>query len=134
MSEVQTRPSASRGRVSTRGGRGGYSSRGGRGGSRSTKADNSDGAPTAYEDEGELGQMKKKYSDTLPMLKELFSDWTDEDLVFALEDANGDLEEAIDRISEGMVFILLLGIAQGFWVLLTLLLLFPQAMSLNGAR
>ncbi|TPR08986.1 Enoyl-CoA hydratase/isomerase family protein [Aspergillus niger] len=103
MSEVQTRPSASRGRVSARGGRGGYSSRGGRGGSRSTKADNSDGAPTAFEDEGELGQMKKKYSDTLPMLKELFSDWTDEDLVFALEDANGDLEEAIDRISEGNV-------------------------------
>lgn len=45
--------------------------------------------------------MKKKYSDTLPMLKELFSDWSDEDLVFALEDADGDLEQAIDRISEG---------------------------------
>jgi hypothetical protein len=45
--------------------------------------------------------MKKKYSSTLPMLKELFPDWTDEDLVFALEDANGDLEEAIDRITEG---------------------------------
>jgi hypothetical protein len=46
--------------------------------------------------------MKKKYSDTLPMLKELFPDWTDEDLVFALEDADGDLEQAIDRISEGL--------------------------------
>ncbi|RDW86541.1 putative RNAPII degradation factor Def1 [Aspergillus mulundensis] len=100
MSEVQSRSSASRGRVSARGGRGGYSSRGGRGGSRSTKPDVSE--PT-YEDEGELGQMKKKYSDTLPMLKELFSDWTDEDLVFALEDAGGDLEQAIDRISEGNV-------------------------------
>ncbi|KAL4954503.1 hypothetical protein BDW69DRAFT_139647 [Aspergillus filifer] len=100
MSEVQSRSSASRGRVSARGGRGGYSSRGGRGGSRSTKPDVSE--PT-YEDEGELGLMKKKYSDTLPMLKELFSDWTDEDLVFALEDADGDLEQAIDRISEGNV-------------------------------
>ena len=99
MSEVQSRSSASRGRVSARGGRGGYSSRGGRGGSRSTKPDVTE--PT-YEDEGELGQMKKKYSDTLPMLKELFPDWTDEDLVFALEDADGDLEQAIDRISEGL--------------------------------
>ncbi|KAL3493631.1 hypothetical protein BJX62DRAFT_70857 [Aspergillus germanicus] len=99
MSEVQSRSSASRGRVSARGGRGGYSSRGGRG-SRSTKPDTTE--PT-FEDEGELGQMKKKYSDTLPMLKELFPDWTDEDLVFALEDANGDLEQAIDRISEGAV-------------------------------
>ncbi|RAH72393.1 putative RNAPII degradation factor Def1 [Aspergillus aculeatinus CBS 121060] len=103
MSEIQSRPSASRGRVSARGGRGGYSSRGGRGGSRSTKADNSEGAPATFEDEGEIGQMKKKYSDTLPMLKELFSDWTDEDLIFALEDADGDLEAAIDRISEGNV-------------------------------
>jgi hypothetical protein len=47
--------------------------------------------------------MKKKYSDTLPMLKELFPDWKDEDLVFALEDSNGELEEAIERITEGRV-------------------------------
>lgn len=47
--------------------------------------------------------MKKKYSDTLPMLNELFPDWKDEDLVFALEDADGDLEQSIDRISEGNV-------------------------------
>lgn len=45
--------------------------------------------------------MKKKYADTLPMLKELFPDWKDEDLVFALEDSNGEIEEAIERITEG---------------------------------
>lgn len=100
MSDVQTRPAASRGRVSARGGRGGYSSRGGRGGSRSTKTDGSDDA-TAFEDEGGIGQMKKKYADSLPMLKELFSDWSDEDLVFVLEDTDGQLEEAIGRITEG---------------------------------
>jgi hypothetical protein len=98
MSEVQSRSSA-RGRVSTRGGRGGYSSRGGRGGnSRAANTDNSDLAPF---DEGEIGQMKKKYSDALPTLKELFPDWKDEDLVFALEDSNGEIEEAIERITEG---------------------------------
>ncbi|KAJ5594858.1 uncharacterized protein N7459_001066 [Penicillium hispanicum] len=100
MSEVQSRQSA-RGRVSARGGRGGHSSRGGRGGSsRSANADSSD-LPSF--DEGEIGQMKKKYSNTLPTLRELFSDWKDEDLVFALEDSNGELEEAIERITEGNV-------------------------------
>lgn len=47
--------------------------------------------------------MKKKYSDTLPTLKEMFPDWKDEDLVFALEDSNGELLEAIERISEGRI-------------------------------
>jgi hypothetical protein len=98
MSEIQNRSSASRGRVSARGGRGGFSSRGGRGGSSRSANDNSD--VSSFE-EGEIGQMKKKYSDTLPMLKEMFPDWKDEDLVFALEDSNGELLEAIERISEG---------------------------------
>lgn len=57
--------------------------------------------PASFEDEGELGQLKKKYAATLPTIKELFPDWTDEDLIFALEDSDGDLETAIDRISEG---------------------------------
>ncbi|KAJ5773941.1 Ubiquitin system component Cue [Penicillium paradoxum] len=99
MSDIQNRSSASRGRVSARGGRGGFSSRGGRGGNRPAN-DNSD--ISSFE-EGEIGQMKKKYSDTLPTLKEMFPDWKDEDLVFALEDSNGELLEAIERISEGNV-------------------------------
>lgn len=99
MSDIQNRSSASRGRVSARGGRGGFSSRGGRGGNRSAN-DNSD--ISSFE-EGEIGQMKKKYSDTLPTLREMFPDWKDEDLVFALEDSNGELLEAIERISEGRV-------------------------------
>jgi hypothetical protein len=102
MSEVLSRPSAPRGRGSARGGRGGYSSRGGRAGPRSSKVDTAD-APTTYEDEGELGQLKRKYATDLPTLKELFPDWTDEDLVFALEDANGDLESAIEHITEGKI-------------------------------
>ncbi|KAJ5095429.1 hypothetical protein NUU61_004785 [Penicillium alfredii] len=100
MSDFQSRPSASRGRVSARGGRGGFSSRGGRGGSSRSANDSSD-LPSF--EEGEIGQMKKKYSDILPTLKELFPGWKDEDLVFALEDSNGELEEAIERITEGRV-------------------------------
>lgn len=102
MSEVLSRPSAPRGRGSARGGRGGYSSRGGRGTRKVEIVDNA--APTSYEDEGEIGQLKLKYATELPTLKELFSDWTDEDLVFALEDANGVLETAIEHISEGNNF------------------------------
>ncbi|KAH8694938.1 hypothetical protein BGW36DRAFT_360659 [Talaromyces proteolyticus] len=102
MSEVLSRNPAPRGRGSARGGRGGYSSRGGRGGPRSGRLDaDSASTPTTFEEEGEIGQLKKKYADALPTLKELFPDWTDEDLVFALEDANGVLESAIEHISEG---------------------------------
>ena len=103
MSEVLSRPLGSRGRGSSRGGRGGYSSRGSRGGSRATKSENQDSLPpTSREDEGEIGGLKKKYSSSLPTLKELFPYWTDDDLVFALEDAGGDLENAIERITEGL--------------------------------
>ncbi|CRG86086.1 RNA polymerase II degradation factor 1 [Talaromyces islandicus] len=102
MSEVLSRNQAPRGRGSARGGRGGYSSRGGRGGTRSGRVDaDSTSTPTSFEDEGDIGQLKKKYASDLPTLKELFPDWTDEDLVFALEDANGVLESAIEHISEG---------------------------------
>lgn len=105
MSEVLSRPAAPRGRGSARGGRGGYSSRGGRAGARSSskvETTESSSAPTSYEDEGEIGQLKRKYAADVPKLKELFPDWTDEDLVFALEDSNGDLESAIEHITEGV--------------------------------
>lgn len=101
MSEVKSRPSAPRGRGSGRG-RGGYSSRGGRGGSRQANGHKEE-IPTEipYEDEGELGDLKKMYAPKLSTIKEMFPDWTDEDLVFALQETNGDLEGTIDRISEG---------------------------------
>ena len=106
MSEIQSRPSASRGRASSRGGRGGHSSRGGRGGTSRSSAPapvngSEESAQSSYEQEGELGLMKKKYSTSLPTLKELFPDWTEDDLVFALEDSDGDLESAVDHITEG---------------------------------
>lgn len=103
MSEVKSRPSAPRGRGSGRG-RGGYGSRGGRGGSRQANGHKEE-SPTEmpYEDEGELGDLKKMYAPKLSMIKEMFPDWTDDDLVFALQETNGDLEGTIDRISEGNI-------------------------------
>ncbi len=56
----------------------------------------------SWEDEGEIGELKRKYAQPLVTLKELFPDWTDDDLVFALQETDGDLENTIERISEGM--------------------------------
>ena len=106
MSETQSRQTqSSRGRSSARGGRGGY---GGapRGGPRtSNKPRNADNKTTddnnMLADQGELGEMKKRYSSQLSTLKELFPDWTEVDLVLALEETDGDLQSTIEKISEG---------------------------------
>jgi hypothetical protein len=52
-------------------------------------------------EQNDLKKLKSKYSAKLPTLKVLFSDWSDDDLLFVLEEANGDLDLTIDRISEG---------------------------------
>ncbi|KAI9798183.1 MAG: hypothetical protein M1833_004932 [Piccolia ochrophora] len=105
MSEVQPRPAAPRGRTSSRGGRGGYGSRGGaRSGRHPTNGAKPDlASSSSFEDEGEIGALKKKYSTQLGQMKQLFPDWTNEDLVFALEDSDGDIERTIDRITEGTI-------------------------------
>lgn len=97
MSDVQSRPA--RGRSTARGGRGGHGSRG----PRSNKQTNGDGALDTSADQGELGQLKKQYSSQLSTLKELFPDWADVDLVFALQDSDGDLASTIEHITEGHV-------------------------------
>ena len=101
MSEVASRPAPARGgRGAGRGGRGG--ARGStRGRDRPTNGTYKDSAADDFADQGELGEMKKQYSSQLPMLKELFQDWTDVDLLFALQETDGDLTSTIERISEG---------------------------------
>ena len=100
MSEVQSRP-APRGRSSARGGRGGP--RGGaRGANRQVNGDPKAASDIdTFADEGEIGELKKRYLTELPLLREMFKDWTDEDLVFALEETNGDVTSTIERIAEG---------------------------------
>lgn len=102
MSEVRSRPSAVRGRGSGRGSRGGYNSRGGRLSTRQTNGDMPDSTPSSsLEEEGELGELKRMYSSKLLTIKEMFPNYTDEDIVFALQETDGNLEATIDRISEG---------------------------------
>ena len=45
--------------------------------------------------------LGENYSSQLVVLKELFSDWTQDDLIFALSESDGDLDTTISRISEG---------------------------------
>ena len=99
MSEVKSRP-IPRGRGSGRG-RGSYTRS--RGANRQTNGESSAIAEApSFEDEGELGQLKKLYASKLSTMKEMFPDWTDDDLVFALQETDGNLENTIERISDGM--------------------------------
>lgn len=48
--------------------------------------------------------MKTTYVSQLSMLTELFPDWNEEDLVAVIVELNGDLELAVNRITEGIYF------------------------------
>jgi hypothetical protein len=103
MSEVQARSHApaSRGRGGARGGRGG------RGDGRTVSRRANGDKPTtedfaSADDDGDVGQLRKQYGDKVDTIKELFPDWSDADIVYALQETNGDLEVAATRISEGM--------------------------------
>lgn len=101
MSDITSRTSASRGRGSGRGGRGGFAGRGGRrtnGDKSDHKADDSQ----AFDDEGDFGELRKLYGDKISIVQELFADWSDADVLFALQETNGDENEAVARIAEGM--------------------------------
>ncbi|KAF9150598.1 RNAPII degradation factor [Linnemannia schmuckeri] len=57
---------------------------------------------TRRKDEPEdLRQLRQAHGGSLSTLKELFADWSEEDLLYAIQDAGGDLESTILRISDG---------------------------------
>lgn len=104
MSESDVRTAPPRGRSSARGGRGGYGRGGPRGGRKVNGTSDDVAVPEeSFEDQGEIGEMKKKYTNELGMLKDMFPDWTDTDLVFALDEADGDLPSTVDKITSGAV-------------------------------
>ncbi|GAM90580.1 hypothetical protein ANO11243_086250 [Dothideomycetidae sp. 11243] len=104
MSEVDSRPTPSRGRSSVRGGRGGFGRGGPRGGHRQTNGGAAkEQAEPSLDDQGEIGELRKQYGSNLLMLKDMFPDWTDVDLVFALQETDGDLQTTIEKITEGHI-------------------------------
>lgn len=48
-----------------------------------------------------MGQLKKQYSTQLGRLREMFPDWSTENLLTTLQENNGDLQAAATKISEG---------------------------------
>lgn len=102
MPEVQQRPPPPpRGRGgSSRGGRSGgsFGTRGGAGRISRTNGDNA-----SFEDQGEIGMLKRQYSEQLKSLREIISNWTDEDLVLALQENGGDVNQAATSITDGKI-------------------------------
>lgn len=45
--------------------------------------------------------LRSQFKTQLKTAKELFASWADEDLLLVLQESNGDVELAIERISEG---------------------------------
>ncbi|CAK7271959.1 RNAPII degradation factor [Sporothrix epigloea] len=104
-SEVQSRPAASRGgRGATRGGRGGYA---GRESTRRSNGDaknqNNSSSQPSPEDEGEIGQLKKLYGAKTALIREMFPDWSEVDILFALRETDGDENLTVTRIAEGTI-------------------------------
>lgn len=60
-----------------------------------------DATASSFDDQSGLGAIKKQYRSELDTLKEFFPDWSDEDLVYALQERNGDLQTTIEDITEG---------------------------------
>ena len=104
MSDIKARP---RGRGAGRSGRGGFSNRGGRGSSsrqtNGTVTDVTDISNVEDEDD-DFAELKSKHAQKIGPIKEMFPDWTEQDIAYALEENDGDLEGTVERISEGYLF------------------------------
>jgi hypothetical protein len=102
MSEAATRAGAARGRGSARGGRGGHMSRGGRPAAR-TNGDKVDHAesPSAVEEDADVTELRKKYGASVASVKDLFPTWSDEDVLYALQECDGDVQKTVERIMDG---------------------------------
>ncbi|OMJ14037.1 CUE domain-containing protein [Smittium culicis] len=64
--------------------------------------DNSRPEKISSKQNDEASQLKNLYKSQLSTLLEVFPNWTESDLIYALKDADGDLEITIGRISDGI--------------------------------
>ena len=69
--------------------------------SHETRSTHTTRSKSSTSEQNDIKKLRSKHSAKLPTLKVLFSEWSDDDLLFVLEEANGDLDLTIDRISEG---------------------------------
>ncbi len=45
--------------------------------------------------------MKKQYGGKVTMIQDMYPSWTDADVVYALNECDGDLELTVERITDG---------------------------------
>ncbi|KAK6079757.1 rnapii degradation factor def1 [Seiridium cupressi] len=105
MSEVQARSQpASRGRGGGRGGRGGFAPRseGRTGNTRRANGDKS-AASDSLDEDGDIGQLRQQHGDKLDTIKNIFPDWSDADILYALQENEGDVEVVATKISDGTI-------------------------------
>jgi hypothetical protein len=62
-------------------------------------------AATEVAETEEVKHLKSQYKNELTKLQELFTEWSEADLLFALQENQGELELTINRIMEGLCFI-----------------------------
>ncbi|KAI5868200.1 hypothetical protein GGS23DRAFT_591991 [Durotheca rogersii] len=106
MAEVQARSQApsSRGRGGGRGGRAGFGGRGAA--NRRTNGDKPSAADSPSlddDDDGDVSQLKKQYGAKLDTIKELFPAWSNADILYALQETDGDVAVTATRIAEGTI-------------------------------
>ncbi|ORX70143.1 hypothetical protein DL89DRAFT_152977 [Linderina pennispora] len=58
-------------------------------------------ARSSADESSEFKALRSKYSSSLKTLREMFPDWSDADLIYALQEADGNLEITIAHIAEG---------------------------------
>lgn len=110
MSDTQPRPSGARGGrgSAARGGRGGIASRGARNpirsatnGDANAKQDQEHTSLPTLEDQGEIADLNKTYGSKIELVKGIFPNWSDVDILYALKETDGDETTVIERIIEG---------------------------------
>ena len=103
MSEVASRPAASRGRGSGRGGRGGFAGRGGRrtNGDKVDPKSAAESSSGAFNDDDDIAELRKQYGDKTSVLREMFPAFSEVDILWALQETDGDENAAVTRMAEG---------------------------------
>ncbi|KAI8810731.1 hypothetical protein BJ742DRAFT_737247 [Cladochytrium replicatum] len=84
---------------------------------RSSLNDKSQNQPDSQVLDETVVSLKARYATELADLRQIFSDWSDSDLLTTLDEAYGDLELAIGRISEGTnaTLLVLSGAVRWYW-------------------
>ncbi|KAI0525959.1 hypothetical protein F5B22DRAFT_588485 [Xylaria bambusicola] len=103
MAEVQPRSqnSTTRGRGGGRGGRGGFGGRNTTG--RRANGDKTTTEHATFDDDSDVAQLRELHGGKLELIKELFADWSDADILYALKETDGDVELTAARIADGTI-------------------------------